>query len=284
MSRIADPTGRRRGSVAGPGASPRVRCNAPAHLSRAPRTVVGGAGIVGIERCVGSTGVGWMTDIEREMRCALEGIRSGACADPIAACGSLIAACEDALRGQEVDRRCAVVLLADLRRVCAEVKAARLHWEPIRNGRLAIGHRPGVKMIRGLPAHGTTDVLTLLDGRQGARQVEADVVAAGMRWHQLPLLDGKPPGPERYPSIRLVLAQIEAVLDEGGSLFVHCSAGIHRTGMISYALLRRSGLNRAEAMETMRALRPETAHGVGETRLSWVDSPAFRGADPAGRA
>jgi len=40
---------------------------------------------------------------------------------------------------------------------------------------------------------------------------------------------------------------------------MHCSAGIHRTGMMGHAVLRLAGLDAAEAQATLRRLRVVTA-------------------------
>jgi protein-tyrosine phosphatase len=67
---------------------------------------------------------------------------------------------------------------------------------------------------------------------------------------------------------------IAAAIARGGKVVVHCSAGIHRTGMIGYALLRQLGLSADAAREKLSALRSVTAEGVDSDRLAWGDSLA----------
>lgn len=55
----------------------------------------------------------------------------------------------------------------------------------------------------------------------------------------------------------------------GSGIYVHCSAGIHRTGMTSYAFLRYMGLSSTEAKTKLNELRPTTREGVGDNRLTW---------------
>jgi protein tyrosine/serine phosphatase len=50
---------------------------------------------------------------------------------------------------------------------------------------------------------------------------------------------------------------------------IHCSAGIHRTGMIANALLRSLGLTADEAKAGLLTMRQVTHDGVGEHRLAW---------------
>ena len=79
------------------------------------------------------------------------------------------------------------------------------------------------------------------------------------------------PPDERRSDIEEMLRQVAAVLRTGGRIFVHCSAGIHRTGMITYALLRSVGLDPLAARDTLALLRKETRDGIGDERLAWGD-------------
>jgi protein tyrosine/serine phosphatase len=74
-----------------------------------------------------------------------------------------------------------------------------------------------------------------------------------------------------------VFALAVRILDrEDGRLLIHCSAGIHRTGMVAYALLRFAGHDAATAREKLRLLRTVTCEGVGEYRLAWAEELACR--------
>lgn len=52
---------------------------------------------------------------------------------------------------------------------------------------------------------------------------------------------------------------------------MHCSAGIHRTGMITLALLRFLKYSEQEADSIVNDLRPHTADGVGSHRREWAN-------------
>jgi protein-tyrosine phosphatase len=58
-------------------------------------------------------------------------------------------------------------------------------------------------------------------------------------------------------------------LEAGESILLHCSAGIHRTGMVAFALLRWRGASPEEALGLIEALCPETRTGLREVRLAW---------------
>ena len=142
-------------------------------------------------------------------------------------------------------------------------------WVSVGGGRLAVGHRPRRKAIEGMPASGVTHVVTLLCETEGAPAIGADVARAGLQWIWLPLENGEPPPSEKVNDIQTGFTEIRTALEEGGSLYLHCSAGIHRTGMISYALMRSLGMSEAESLESLGRLRTVTSEGVGEHRIAW---------------
>ena len=61
------------------------------------------------------------------------------------------------------------------------------------------------------------------------------------------------------------------MLQQGHKIYIHCSAGIHRTGMITYGLLRYLGKDTNEAKQLLHQLREVTAAQVGDERLNWGD-------------
>jgi len=172
--------------------------------------------------------------------------------------------------------------------VSMEPPARPEHREPPRlvavgGGRLALGHRPKKSSLHALAAGGCTHVLTLMADREGAPAVGELTRGAGLAWLWFPLENGNPLPPARDRDALELLDHLASLLREGASIFVHCSAGIHRTGMLANALLRRLGLPPAEARVALAELRRVTAEGVGDHRLAWGDRLADRNpAAPAG--
>lgn len=60
---------------------------------------------------------------------------------------------------------------------------------------------------------------------------------------------------------REAFERIQAHLREEGRVYLHCSAGLHRTGMVAYAS--------DEAIAFIRKLRSLTADELTEERLEW---------------
>lgn len=139
-------------------------------------------------------------------------------------------------------------------------------------GALALSHRPKQKDVERLPALGVTHVVTLLAEREGAKQIGDAVQRAGLTWVWCPLDNARPPDASRTAELQPVLAELAALISGGATILVHCSAGIHRTGMFGYALLRQLRLEPAAARTKLSELRAVTGEGVGDERLAWGDA------------
>jgi protein-tyrosine phosphatase len=144
-----------------------------------------------------------------------------------------------------------------------------LRWVAVGGGRLAIGPRPKVRALAELRAGGATHLVTLLSESEEARALGDAAVAAGLAWLWLPLKNGDPPAQHRDDAMRTTLDAWTALLAGGAAFYIHCAAGIHRTGMVSHALLRRAGHDPDHARRLLAELRPLTAAEAGEHRLAW---------------
>ena len=138
-------------------------------------------------------------------------------------------------------------------------------------GSIIIGHRPGRHAIRVLGHKGVTHIVTLMSEAEGAKSIEEAVREAKICWIWFPMKSGNPPGKKRFAELKKVFAEILNALQSGGMVYIHCSAGIHRTGMIVYAFLRYSGIPVDHARSMLTELRLVTAESVGEERLAWGD-------------
>lgn len=139
-----------------------------------------------------------------------------------------------------------------------------LTWKPLAGGHLAIGHNPGRNLREQLELQGCTLVVSLLSHNESS----ADESERRIR---LPLPGAELPKPERTPEILATFERMHAALRDGGRLYLHCSAGLHRTGLIANAFLRYLGYSAEDALALLAELRPLTAEQVGEERLRWGD-------------
>jgi len=70
---------------------------------------------------------------------------------------------------------------------------------------------------------------------------------------------------ERLPSIRDVL--LNSTETTPVKMIIHCSAGLHRTGTITYLLLRLCGFSVDQALLIINRTRAITARQVGKKRI-----------------
>ena len=111
-------------------------------------------------------------------------------------------------------------------------------WFAVGGGALAVGPRPGRRTLPALRA--ATDVLTLLSEKEGAAAIKAEVEQMGLRWWNLPLPNGRPFARDKDDGISALFVQLKQRLADGGRIYIHCAAGIHRTGMIGPRCSTRS--------------------------------------------
>lgn len=138
----------------------------------------------------------------------------------------------------------------------------KLHWEPLLGGFLAIGHRPGKALRKRLDETGCTRLVSLLSFKEQPDKPSTKRI-------RLPLQSADPPGKDRISEVLELFAQMKTLLEEGEKVYLHCSAGLHRTGMITYAFLRHLGYSQPDAIEKLTALRALTAEQAGSHRLAW---------------
>ncbi|WP_372627239.1 hypothetical protein [Arsukibacterium sp.] len=141
----------------------------------------------------------------------------------------------------------------------------------VAGGKISVGHRPKLKLLKDFKQSGVSHIWTLLSEHEGAAEINKAARKNGLQWVWLPLENGKPPEHSRIADITDCFARCKTLLTEGAHLYLHCSAGIHRTGMIGYAFFRYLGLSRTEALHLLENLRSVTSNGVGESRLAWGD-------------
>lgn len=147
-----------------------------------------------------------------------------------------------------------------------------LCFVPLRAGALSIGHRPRVRAVARLKAQGVTHVVTALSEAEGPGPIGTAVRNAGLTWIWIPLGSTKVLPARARPDLMAKVDEIAAALEAGARVYLHCAAGIHRTGMLSAALMFRLGCEEDFVRAALATLRPVTAEGVGEARFDWARS------------
>lgn len=71
--------------------------------------------------------------------------------------------------------------------------------------------------------------------------------------------------------INFILKIMKEMNEKKLIIFIHCAAGVHRTGTILYTILRCSGESKENAMEAIKKIRIETWRNCGENRINYAE-------------
>ncbi len=160
-------------------------------------------------------------------------------------------------------------------------------WVSLEGGQVTASGAPGKRKIALWAADGVTDVVTLQRGDEHAPWLPAACEAAGLSWHHLPLSGRRL---ERQED-RVTLAAIPELLtvlrqEPPRRMIVHCSAGLHRTGVCLYLLLRAAGQAPEDAVAAIAAARPLTAEELCRAgkngMLKEIAEAVYQGHSPSG--
>lgn len=155
---------------------------------------------------------------------------------------------------------------------CNKKNASAIRWVCLQGGALAIGDKPGERIhAHTLKNRGAGAVVTLLQGSEGALGIGDQVKAAGMDWIWFPFSASRPHKGDDSIHVIDLFMQMEAMLASGEKIYMHCSGGIHRSGMMAYGLLRYLGMQVKESLKTLRQLSVVTAGQACVERLAWAE-------------
>lgn len=138
---------------------------------------------------------------------------------------------------------------------------------------IILGPRPGKKSKDSIQVQGVTDIVTLLSEREQPETIRKIAASIGADWHHFPMAGGHIDTLQQTDLAKLFQLYDEiASARETPVIYLHCSAGIHRTGFIVYLLLRYCGASADAARTDLAALRPVTAAQVGDDRLALAEA------------
>ena len=137
---------------------------------------------------------------------------------------------------------------------------------------LFLGPRPGRKSLEKLKGLELTHCCTLLSEREDGKAIERICEKIGCAWVWMPLDGGHLDILRNADLDRLLGTLAQAIRDEPEPrLYLHCSAGIHRTGFLAYIILRILGADPDKARTQLAALREVTEDQVGDDRIALAE-------------
>jgi ADP-ribosyl-[dinitrogen reductase] hydrolase len=89
-----------------------------------------------------------------------------------------------------------------------------------------------------------------------------ELKAHGVDWLHLPICDLGAPD-ERFETAWVELwPRLDRELRQGGRFFIHCYAGLGRTGTVAALILMQYGLGARDALRAVRAARPGSVQSM----------------------
>ncbi len=131
-------------------------------------------------------------------------------------------------------------------------------WIPLLGGRLTAIGAPSPSGLRAWVERGATDLVTLLRTDEMRPSLPGECQKMGIDWWHLPLSGRKLQRRSDQESLARI-PELLRPLQAGRSLLLHCAAGLHRTGLSFYLLLRCAGHSPQEALALITEARALTA-------------------------
>lgn len=123
---------------------------------------------------------------------------------------------------------------------------------------------PGRRALDAWREAGVTDVITLQRADEMAPWLPEACAQRSLVWHHLPVSGKRLRAPEDRASLQRLVGLVEG-LSSPRKIVVHCSAGLHRTGVALYLLHRAQGLSPDDALARIEAGRALTARELMRT-------------------
>ena len=143
-----------------------------------------------------------------------------------------------------------------------------VHTAGVGKGSIGLDHFPSQKAVKQHKAHGCTLVVTLQKDEEGAQVVRKLCKKSNLEWLQVDFW--RHFHRKEADVLWTKVAYVASVVQDGGSVLVHCAAGIHRTGMFAYAVLLALGYTPKAALESLRIMRETCWRRVGLHRIQGV--------------
>eukprot|EP00928_Gymnodinium_smaydae_P049952 TRINITY_DN33561_c0_g1_i1.p1 TRINITY_DN33561_c0_g1~~TRINITY_DN33561_c0_g1_i1.p1 ORF type:complete len:276 (+),score=27.56 TRINITY_DN33561_c0_g1_i1:33-830(+) len=164
-------------------------------------------------------------------------------------------------------RRCASAAGIDSQRIKDPVRSSTLalrrcpsRWIRVGQGSLTAGAAPSARKLEALArSMGVNHVVTLLREKETLFRVVRDTCRElRLGWTHVPL-SGAHVAQRNDVAALARLEDVLRSLEAGDGVFVHCAAGLHRTGIACYIILRLAGWSVDDTLHGLKSMR-EVAH------------------------
>lgn len=147
---------------------------------------------------------------------------------------------------------------------------------PGAQGRICLWHFPSQKQLQDVAKQGCKCVVTLqsLNEDPHMKLIPQICQIEGMQWIQVSFWPNfySHAGAEGHGALIKLIDEIATKVKNGEYVMLHCAAGIHRTGMCVYGVLRKLGLSQQQTLNCIRDLRRATFDHCGMDRFTEMES------------
>ena len=151
-------------------------------------------------------------------------------------------------------------------------KTKQVNFVEVGNGRFGVSGRPSIEGIKQLADSGADVFITLLkETETNCRLIGEAVVENQMEWVWFPLSATQlPSDKESLEKTVSLFKKLKSDLNSGKTIYVHCAAGVHRTGSFTNALLQYCGYSCKESKAAIKLMRDVTAREAVSKHWDWA--------------
>lgn len=152
-----------------------------------------------------------------------------------------------------------------------EVKKDKLntsHWVSLLGHDVSVAGAPSQERLQTwIAEHGITDLVTLQRSDEVSSWVNELAHSRDITWHHFPISGKHMRSPSDLPSLFSLLEWTSQLTKESHSrkIVIHCSAGLHRTGVALYLMCRGTGFSHEDALNLVKEVRHMTASELTRT-------------------
>ena len=160
-----------------------------------------------------------------------------------------------------------------------QLNEKEFHFFQLQNGSKITCHgKPKKNDIAYLKKEYNIDVIiTILSDKEGAEDIHRYTEEEGnIKWIHLPIKGANMTCLKKEDTIKMILDCLlnlyEEMQNKKRIIFIHCAAGLHRTGIILYTIIRMTGETKEKALDIIKDIRMETYKYCGEKRINYAES------------
>jgi protein-tyrosine phosphatase len=145
----------------------------------------------------------------------------------------------------------------------------RLRSSPLGLIRRSESVRDDIKVIADWKPHAMLSLMEeheLVEAGAPVHLLAEELAGHSVEWLHLPIIDMMAPDHRFETAWVDVWPRLDRTLQDGGRVFIHCYAGLGRTGTVAALILMRYGQSAPDALRAVRSARPGSIQSFEQER------------------